>query len=344
MPMAVPIVMAAAAIGGAIMGGIASSKARAQAKAAMDAALGEINAVGAPPDLSARIIYEKFAQAGILTPEIESQILTFPSKVGQIAEDQQLRGTQIGALNMLKQQAKTGLRPEDRAAFNKLRAETQRDLNAKNQQIMQNMQARGIGGAGAELAAQLQAAQSGADRASAEGDSISAEASKRALEALGQSANLAGGIRAQDFGINKDKAAAQDEFERFNVGNQINRQSRNVDRSNIANAANLGEKQRIQDTNTNVENTERLREVEAKRQYWQDKLNYATAKANAMTGQAGMIMQGGQQQANMWQGIGSGISSAAGAYGAYSSKQPSQGAQYAASEDAYDRDMRARGK
>lgn len=297
----------ASSIAGGVIGAAASKRDREKAAQAMAEAQALIDEVGAPPDLSAKIIYQKLEQAGVLTPDVEQAVQLGISKVSQVQEDPELRKAQMSSLRQMQQIGRLGLTPEERAELNQVRQATQRDLEAKRQQIQQNMQARGMAGGGQELAAQLLAAQASADQASAEGDRISAMAFKNALNAISQSGQIGGQIRSQDFDVNKTKAGAEDEFSRFNTEAQIGRQQRNIDRSNVAQEKNLEEKQRIQDTNTEQENRERLRQVEAKRQYWQDKLDYAKARAGARLGSADFYESNADRKASQWANIGSSL-------------------------------------
>ena len=315
MPWVAAAAVAAVGIGSAIMGAASGKKERKAAADALARAQAIIDEVGPPPDLSAKIIYEQLRVAGVLTPDIEAAYNTAVSKVSQITEDPSLREAQSGALKTLQKRAKLGLTAEDRAAYNEIRQQVQRDAEAKRQQALQAYAQRGLAGGGQELAASLMAGQEGAERASAEGDRIAAVASARALEALRESSNLAGSLRSQDFDVNRTRAAAADEFERFNVANQIGRQQRNVDRMNIAQERNLSEKQRIQDYNTAQENAERLRQVEAKRQYWQDKLAYAQARTGQTSNIINQANTAAEAKQQMWSGIGGGAIRGISAFG-----------------------------
>lgn len=321
--MAAGTALAIGSVAGPILGGVignmASKGDRDRAMAAIAEAQSIIDSVPEAPDLSKiQIIYDQFKRAGVLTPEVETALNLQASKVSQIQEDKSLREAQIGALEGLKQRGKVGLTPEERAELNKVRKDVQRDVEAKRQQILQNLAARGMGGSGQELASQLQASQSGAERASEEGDRISAIASQRALQALTQSGQLGGQIRGEDFDIEKAKASAEDEIARFNLANAVSRQQRNVDRSGRAQEMNLAALQKAQDANIQMVNQEKLRQVEAKRQYWQDQLARAQARAGVRTGSvAPAYRQEAQQTAQMWQGIGSGVGAGLGALGNY---------------------------
>lgn len=313
---------------GSIIGGILGNNAakgdRAKAAAAIEEATRIIDEVGAPPDLSAKIYYDHLKQAGVITPENEQQIQLGLTAFTQVKEDEKLRDAQISALEQMKQVSSGGLRPEDRAAFNKLRQETAVQTQGKIDQIGQNFAQRGMSGGGNELIAQLSAAQEGANRLSTQGDDIAAAASQRALEALAQSSNMASQARQQDYQKESDLARAKDAFEQFRAQNAQSVQQRNVDRGNEAQLRNLQEAQRIQDFNTQMENQEKLRQEQAKRDYWQDKLSYASARAGARTASVPFYQGQANQKARMWQNIGFGVDQALGAGGSYMAEQDKQ--------------------
>jgi len=305
-PLAVAAVAAPIITG--IMGSNAAKADRQRAEAAMNAALAEIKAVGAPPDLSREIILEKFEQQGILTPELEEEISIGFSQVSQIQEDITLRQAQTDALRGLQDRAQMGITAQERGDLNTIRREVAREAEARRQQVLQQMQARGLGGSGAELAGQLQASQAGAELASQEGDRIAAMAQRNALQAMTQAGQMGGQIRGQDFDVARAKAAAADEFRRFDVANQVAQQQRNIASKNIAAARNLAEKQRIADANVQQGNLERYRQQEARRQQWQDRLNQAQAAAGIRTGQSGFHSKQAGETANRYSQMGSGIS------------------------------------
>jgi len=317
--------LTAAAIAGPVVGGIignmAASEDREAAMQAAKEAMAIIDAVGAPPDLSKEILIEKFKQVGILTPQLENEVNLGFSKVAQVQEDPSLRSAQIDALSSLKELGKTGLRSEDRAALADIQSKIQQDVEAKRQQIIQNLQSRGQAGGGAELAASLAASQSGAQAAADQGRQVASMASQRALQAMMQQAGLAGNVRSQDFDVATKKASAEDYVNQFNTQNAISRQNRNLERMNQAAASNLNVAQNISDANINAANREKYRQVEAQRQFWQDKLEQARAKAGARTGMIPMYQQQAAQTAQMWQNIGSGVGQGAAALYGYNSKQ-----------------------
>lgn len=318
-PAVIAAVGAGAAVAGGIAGAIERSNASDDAKALMLRRLQELESVGTPPDTSLPIILEEFKSQGIITPELEKEIALESSKLAQIKEDPSYKQAQQQALQFLQQRSETGLGPEERAAFNMLRKEAAKESEGKRQQILQNMAARGMSGSGAELAAQLSSAQAGDEALAAGGDRIAAEAARNALASISQAGNMATQMRGQDFDVASTKARAEDELNRFNVSNQIARQTRNLGALNEAQVANLREKQRISDANTAMANEEAKRQMSEKANVWQNKLNLAQAKGGIYGDQANQRLKEGATNAAGWQqmgaGVAQGVASAAGAMG-----------------------------
>jgi len=296
---------------GGILGNNAAKMDRSNQKKMMKQMVEEYQKIGYPPDYAREIIMQELVRQGVYTPELEQDLSdsVAESQMGQIQEDAGLREAQMGALSSMQQRGKVGLSAEDRAALNQVRNQVQRDSEAKRQQIIQQMQSRGMGGSGMELMAQLQSAQGAADQAAAGSDTLMAQAQQRALDAISQSANMAGAVRTQDFDNASAKAKAIDERNRFLAENTIARQQRNVSSVNQAQAANLAEQQRIADYNTQQKNAELLRQRTAEQQQYSDKLAYA----GGITGQQSKLANyygdtanaKAQAQVNMGKGVGS---------------------------------------
>lgn len=297
----------AASVGGAVIGNIASSSDRAKAQQAMQEAYQQILSVGAPPDLSAEIVRQKLKSAGVYTPQLEDAIQQDSTQFSKIQEDPKLRDAQLKSLQVMQQRGEGGLTAADRAAFNETRRNVERESEGKRQQILQNFAARGMGGAGAELAAQLNSAQGGDERLASEGDRLAAIASQNALQSTAQAGALGGQIRGQDFDVAAKKASAADELNRFNTQNQIARQQRNVSSQNQAQTTNLAEQQRLSDYNTQMANAELDRQAKARQDLWQNQMAAAQAKSNALIGQGQVSAANAARTAGTYQGIGSGI-------------------------------------
>src|SRR6202007_1155614 len=125
-------VVAAPVVGG-LLGGIMGNSSRKQQLAMMQQAYSELQKVGLPPDLSKEIILQKFQSAGVLTPQLEQDINLAHSAVADIKEDSSLRNAQMESLGTLGNLSRGGLSAGDRASYNELRNQVQRDAEAKRQ-------------------------------------------------------------------------------------------------------------------------------------------------------------------------------------------------------------------
>lgn len=173
-------------------------------------------------DEARRILERAYQQYGTLdvpdlTP-IAAEVLG-PSAFQNLQTDPGLREAQMSALSKMRSMEDGGgFNLEDEAALN-------RSLNASSQAassqaagLQEGFAARGIGGGGAEIAAQLANQQGGANRANQTGLDVAAQAQKRYFDSIREQAAMAGGVRGQDFNEGATKASAADEIARFNAG------------------------------------------------------------------------------------------------------------------------------
>lgn len=290
---------------GAIVGAFASADAAKKAGQAQADALAEMRARldGITVPEAKRLIVEELIQQGQLTPEMQEAFNLPPSEVAQIQEDASLRQKQTTALELIGQRAQGGLSASDRASYNEIRNQVARDQQAKQAQILQQMQSRGMGGSGAELAMQLAQSQNSSQDASEQADRLAAQASQNAIAAASQLGTQAGALRGQDFNVANVKGSAMDEYNRFNTQNKQNVGNANVGMRNTAQQYNLGEKQRIADTNVGGRRSEDLRYQNA----LQDQYKNQWMKA---TGQNAITQAQGQNAANMEAAKGAAISNA----------------------------------
>lgn len=137
-----------------------------------------------------------------------------------VKTDPRLAMSQQDALKALEQISKSGgLTPQDLANLNKVQSEVGQADRGRREAILQNFNARGLGGSGNELLTLLQSNQAATDRASQQGMDINGLAAQRALDAVMQSGNLASQLRSQDFSEKSKAAEAQDLINRFNATN-----------------------------------------------------------------------------------------------------------------------------
>lgn len=318
---ALAISSVAAPIVGGIVGNLMSAGDRRQAMKMIKKGIEELKAAGFPPDLSTPILFEKFQEIGIMTPELEQDVQIAASEVAKLEEDPTLRNTQLEALNVFKQMGKVGMGPEERAAFNQMRQQREQDLQARLASQDLEARRRGMSTAGDTRAQQMLSIQAGADRAAMEGDKISAMIAQRIREGATGMADVASGIRTQDYQAELARRQAKDLREQFIAENAMSRQMRNIEA--LRNAQQRREEQEMQvlAANTQMSNAEKLRQVEAQRQFWKDKMDRATTLANAYRGQSTALQDQADRTSSMWSGIGSGIGQGASAYAQYKQDQ-----------------------
>lgn len=292
---------------GGIVGAHAAEGDRTKAEQAYNDAVNEIMNISAPPDLAKEIILEKLQAAGVLNPQMEQAITAGVSQLSQIQPDQTGRNAQLNALQQMQQVGATGLRPEDMAALNQIRQQVAQDTEAKRQQIIQNYQQRGMGGSGAELAAQLQGSQAGSNQASQQGDQVAAQASQRALQALQASGAMGGQLQGADTALAAGKAQAADAFKQFDTQNAAARQQRNVSASNQAQLVNLNNAQNISNANAQMANAEKQRQLQGAQQTWADQVARAQARSGAQTNLSNYYANLGNNVAANQQALYSGI-------------------------------------
>lgn len=289
----------------AIIGGNKSQDQMNNAQGALANALAEIQATN-PPNPEA-IVLQHFQQAGIDTPDLENNINSAFVQLKQNPAQQQALNAQMGALQQIQQTSQGGLTPSDRAALNQIQQQAAGQANQATQSIIQNAQQRGQAGGGTELAAQLQAAQSGANQAQQGGLQIGGQASQNALAAAAQAGQLGGQINQQQYGQAAQQQGAQQAINNFNTQNQLGVQSQNTAAQNQANLVNLQNAQMASNANVQAANQEQQRLQQARQQQYQDSLSRAQAAAGAYGAQAGesnaQAKQIGQEYSNIGQGI-----------------------------------------
>ena len=145
-----------------------------------------------------------------------------PSHLSQIQQDPALRSAQLNALSKFKQMEDGGgFTAEDRANLNRIQNQAAQAESAQRAALTEQMNARGIGGSGAELAMQLANSQAAANRSNQAGLDVAGQAQQRYFDAIRGRSTLAGQMRAQDWSQQAQAASAQDAIDRFNLGNRF---------------------------------------------------------------------------------------------------------------------------
>lgn len=143
-----------------------------------------------------------------------------PSAMEGVTADPEAVAMQRQALRGLQEAATTsGLTAAERADFDQAMSDAAQFEQSQRGAIVQDANARGIGGSGFELAQRLAAQQGSADRSHKAGQQAAAAAARRQALAQMQLGQMAGSFREQGFGEDSAKAQAQDAVSRFNTAN-----------------------------------------------------------------------------------------------------------------------------
>lgn len=314
MPVTAAIIGAAAPVVGGIIGGNQANKERNAANAARAAALAQFSGISLPDIEAMKLNPEMFASAGTLTPEMIQLITQGDTALQDVSIDPRLRQSQMAALDQISGIASTGMSEGDNAAFELARRNSAAEAQAKQGQILQNMAQRGQSGSGAELAASLANAQGSADRQQAAQLEEAKARQQARMAALSQQANMASSVRGADYSEQSNLANARDAISRFNAQNSQNVGMQNTGAKNSAQASNLQNDQNIRNQNTTASNMAQANNKGLYQTQFQNQMNLAGAKANALTGNANAADQRAGQTAGMWAGIGQGVGTAINAY------------------------------
>jgi hypothetical protein len=306
---------------GGIIGAIAGGQDRQKAFDALAKANDLVQELGLPPSQATPIILEQFKQAGIYDPKLLQQVEQVGTDFSKIAPDTSNINAQQEALKALQERGVVGLNAEDRLALQQIRNQVGADAEAKRRQILQNMQQMGQGGGGAALAAQLQAAQASANNESLQANQQAAIASQRALQAIQGAGNLSGDIRNQNFNVASQKASAQDQMNRFNVGNQMSVNQQNQQAENAGQLFNIQNAQGISNQNVSQTNNELLRQRSGQQQDFANKVNLTNVKADGLKNIANAYMDKAAATGQQIAGVSGGLANVAGGIGQYYNNQ-----------------------
>lgn len=267
-------------------------------------AAGQISGIEVPDIESLKVQLQDLVQQGVITPEEAQAKLVEANAYDDINVDPQMRAAQMDALMGLQDVYQSGgLTAIDKARLQQIQDEQASFEKGQRGAIMTDRRRRGVGGSGEELAALIAAQQSGADRAGRAGLDVAAEAQRRALEAMMQSGKMGGEIEDRAYGQAAQKAAAANEIAKFNAGTQTQVNLANTAARNTAQAQNLGEKQRVADTNTQTQNQNRLRNSDLISQNYNMRLDKAKAVANALNGVGAAESQQQDRNAQLFGGL-----------------------------------------
>lgn len=312
----------AAPVVGGLLGAYEGGKERRRQDQLMQLALAELAGIDIPDIEQMKLDLMTPEYVGDFDPRLQQLIQAGPSAFEDVQSDPRLDQQQMRALEQVAGVAETGeLSESARAAAELARRQAASEAQAKQGQILQEMQARGMGGSGAELVSRQLASEAAADRLSQMGLGITAGEHDRQMQAIMQRAGLAGDIRGQQFGEKARIAEAQDILSRFNTGLQQQREASNVAAQNQAGLRNLEQQQNLAQQRAQILNQQQQYNRALAQQDFDNQMRLGQARSNIYTGQAGTAGQRAGQTAGMWSGIGQGVGSGLAGWGAAQKKQ-----------------------
>lgn len=200
----------------------------------------------------------RYVIAGELTPREAEAILQKESELRGLEVDPELQAAQYEALAKMKVMADQGFDMTDKAKALNVYDQMMGAATAARKATQEQAQRRGIGGSGLELAEQMLGSQQAAQMSNRYWTDIAAASEQARKQALGQYADMATGMRTQEFGEKSKIAEAQDLINRFNAAQQAATQEANINRAREADIFNLTNQQDIANKNVDLANKEAM--------------------------------------------------------------------------------------
>lgn len=304
LPLAAPIIGGLTSLLGGIFGMSAADKARQLA--AQQAA--KIDAIHDPTINEQQLALEKLQRGESLTPAEMESVQVNGSAFSDISTDPRLKQSQLDALSSLQGISNSGgMQLQDQANLQKLMGQAASSDKGRRDAIMQNMQERGMGGSGNELAAKLASAQDASMQQNQAATDTAATAQQRALQAIMQGGQLAGDIRGQDLSQEQAKAQALDAINKFNASNSQQANQVNNQNQMQANEYNANRGNQVLDQNVSIGNQEQTYNKGLYQNQFNNSLQKANAAANATKEQTSQLNNMGNAISSGLGTVGQGI-------------------------------------
>lgn len=264
-------------VAGGLVGMSAGQSANAAQVAEMNARLDQMAQIGAidlPTYQQRKIYLQRLEQGQPLTPDMVQELKQGDTELAKFKEDSDLKNTQLSALSALKDKARMGgLDLNDRAALIDSSREIDRQNLGQQNAVMQNMEARGMGGSGSELAQKLADTQNSAQLASKNSLDVAGQARLSAINALKDSASIARNIGSDEYNRAAAVANNQDAINRNNMQNSQAVKTYNISTANNAKQVNMNRANNVADQNTNIANQEQAYNKELLMKDYNDRVN-----------------------------------------------------------------------
>lgn len=307
-----------AAIAAPIIGGyIGQQQAGADrdaANAARRQALAQYANINIPDSEKMRLALEEYQSTGQMTPEMQQAIELGQSEMQNVSTDPRLRASQMQALEQMAGMASGQMTTADTAGFELSRQNAAGEMQAKNNQILQEMQQRGQAGSGAELLAKLKSNQTGADMLQKSQLEQAQVMQNARMQALMQQGNMSGELRGQDYTEASNMAKAKDAISRFNAENQQNVSNTNVGARNLAQATNISNRQQLNNANVDLRNKQQASNRGLQQTEFDNKMTLAAGKAGQYNASAAAGDRQAADTASMWATGGQGVGTALAAF------------------------------
>jgi len=300
-----------ASIGLPIVSGILGSEAAAGAKKNsendMKAALAAYTNINLPDIEKMRLALEQYQSQGNLTPSTETTQQLGDTALQNVNLDPKYNEATMSALAKMSQVAEQGLPDVDRAQLQSMLNQSNQQNTSNQKAILENRAARGMGGSGDELAAQLASAQGSSNQASEQALQLASIAAQRKLDASDRAGSLGNTLQQADYGRQKDLYGKQDAIAEFNANQRTNSQMRNVDRGNRAQEINLAANQNLSNKNVDTRNDQQKFNKGLEQNNFDNAIKKAGGVSAGYQNMANLNAGQATDTAKMYSGIGSGL-------------------------------------
>jgi len=172
-----------------------------------------------------------------------------PDEVKLAMDSPELQASQMGSLGQMEQVAREGNPLADRLAAQQARGQVEGAARQGDQSILRDLAQRGRLGGGDEIQARLGASQNAQSLASQLGNQLQLNSQNNRMNAIGQANQMAGSMRAQNFGQSQANANILNNFNQMAANFQNQTAAANAARKTTAQANNAATTQRIGETN-----------------------------------------------------------------------------------------------
>ena len=227
-----------------------------------------------------------------------------PTELSKIQIDPRIRDAQMQALEMLRQRGQ-GLTAEDRMDFRSFADAAAAEEQSSRASDLARDVLEGRADSGTSIFRQEAERQANAQRMSNKASEMARAALENKRNSLAQLGQLSNQMGAQEFSQQAQQRSAQDTINQFNTANRMNVQQQN-----------LGERQRIADTRTDLANQQQMFNKGLYQQQFQNEMAKAGGISNQYQNQAQQLAQAAQARSAGKQSMMGGLMQAGATIGA----------------------------